>query len=347
MAKIIKLTPEIIEETRKSFEEALLKAKLSDGKISFTKSFGTVQRKATVYFTEIAWQKMQTLIREFDKEVAWHGLAYRGEDPTKDEYTITDILVYPQEVTGATVTSDQEKYQSWLMEHDDEVFNNIRMQGHSHVNMSVTPSSVDLALYEKILEQLDDTMFYIFLIYNKSGSKTYMIYDMAKNVLFETADVTVEIIGDDTGLTSFLKDAKEKVKNRVYQYPSYSGGQTAPGYSGGAVGSRYYPQPVGTSPKPATAAPVSNAPKVAAAPTVTAKSEERPGSKKNGFQSGKSGKRKGKRRKGGTGVIGGKSAASTGKKSSFEEEYEGFDDDDLDGPFGFRENGYFGNGFWR
>lgn len=216
MAKIIKITPECIDEIRKEFEATLSGAKMSDGKISFTRSFGAIKREATVYYSELAWLKMQTLIREFDKEVAWHGLAYRGEDPTKDEYIIRDILVYPQEVAAATVNTDQEKYQSWLMSHDDEVFNNIRMQGHSHVNMGVTPSGVDTSLYDRILEQLDDTMFYIFLIYNKRGDKTYKIYDLAKNVLFETADVTVKILDDGTGIEKFLREAKEMVKDKAY-----------------------------------------------------------------------------------------------------------------------------------
>ena len=221
MAKIIKLTPEYLEEVRRDFEESLNNIKLADGKISFTKTLGDVNRKATVYFTETAWDKMQALIREFDKEVAWHGVAYRGDDPEKDEYKITDILVYPQEVTGATVTTDQVKYQDWLMDHDDDVFNNIRMQGHSHVNMGVTPSSVDNTLYERFLSQLDDTMFYIFLIYNKRGEKTYKIYDLAKNTLFETADVTVKIIGNGFDMDEFMKEAKAKVTTRVYQPTSY------------------------------------------------------------------------------------------------------------------------------
>lgn len=220
MAKIIKLTPDILDGVRKDFEEILKNTRLADGKISFSKSFASIQRKATVYFTEIAWLKMQTLIREFDKEVAWHGLAYRCDDETKDEYIIKDILVYPQEVTGSTVNTDQQKYQSWLMAHDDEVFNNIRMQGHSHVNLGVTPSGVDLSLYERILDQLDDSMFYIFLIYNKRGEKTYMIYDMAKNIMFETSDVTVKIIDDGSGLSKFLEDAKSKVQNRTYSAAS-------------------------------------------------------------------------------------------------------------------------------
>lgn len=218
MSKIIKMTPEHIEECKRDFEEVLRNAKLSDGRISFSKSFSSIDRKARLLFTEIAWLKMQTLIREFNNEVAWHGIAMRGDD---DDYIISDILVYPQEVTGATVTTDQEKYQMWLMGHDDDVFNNIRMQGHSHVNMQVTPSGVDTSLYDRILEQLDDTMFYIFLIYNKRGDKTIKIYDMAKNVMFDTPDVTVAIMDDGTGTEKFLRDAKEMVKTKVYATPAY------------------------------------------------------------------------------------------------------------------------------
>ena len=226
MAKLIKIGPECLEEVRKEFEESLKNLKLSDGKISFTKTLGTIQSRADLNFTDIAWQKMQALVREFDKEVAWHGIAFRDEDPDKNAYTITDIIVYPQEVTGATVTTDQTKYQTWLMDHDDDVFNNIRMQGHSHVNMSVSPSGVDTSLYERILNQLDDTMFYIFLIWNKRGEKTVKIYDLAKNILFETSDVDVHILGNGFDMNAFLTDAREKVQTKpvTVTQGNYGGG---------------------------------------------------------------------------------------------------------------------------
>lgn len=215
MSKIIKMTAQNLDELRKDFEEALKGVKLSDGKINFTKTFGNIQRKATLYFTELAYLKMLTLVREFDKEVAWHGIAKR-HDTEEDAYIISDILVYPQEVTGATVNTDQEKYQMWLMSHEDDVFDNIRMQGHSHVNMGTTPSTVDTSLYERLLDQLDDTMFYIFLIWNKRNEKTIKIYDLAKNVLFETADVTVSLMEDGTGMEKFLSTAKEMVQDKKY-----------------------------------------------------------------------------------------------------------------------------------
>lgn len=250
MAKLIKLTPEIIEETQKEFSE-YLKDKITDGRVSFSKTINVIQRKATVSFVEIAWRKFQALVKDFDKEVAWHGVAYRNKDLTVDEYYITDILVYPQEVTGATVTTDQNKYQNWLMSHDDEIFNNIRMQGHSHVNMGVTPSAVDNTLYESILSQLDDTMFYIFMIWNKKGDKTCKIYDLAKNILFDTADceikiistapadVTIEGVSEDEKKSmleylndyryektckQFVEDAKKLVTTKTYATTSYTKG---------------------------------------------------------------------------------------------------------------------------
>ena len=193
MAKLIKLTDDIIAQIKLEFD-TYIRDKISDGKINFQKNIGTVKRKATVYFTELAYRKFQALVDGFNNEVAWHGLAYRGKDESKDEYYITDILVYPQEVTGATVTTDQKKYQDWLMSQDDDTFNNVRMQGHSHVNMGVSPSGVDENLYESILAQLDDNMFYIFQIWNKKGDKTCKIYDLKKNIMFDTADCEIKIL---------------------------------------------------------------------------------------------------------------------------------------------------------
>lgn len=223
MSKYIRIPSKTIAEIKAAFDEALRSINPSDGKINFTKTFDSVKEKATLYFTEIAYLKMIALVREFNSEIAWHGIAKRCDDE-ENAYIISDILVYPQEVTGATVTTDQQKYQMWLMNHDDEVFNNIRMQGHSHVNMGVTPSAVDTTLYEKIREQLDDTMFYIFLIWNKEGDKTIKIYDNAKNILFETADVTVKIREDGTGMGKFLREAKEMVQEKKYTTPKVVAG---------------------------------------------------------------------------------------------------------------------------
>ena len=59
--------------------------------------------KATLVIENVAWQKICALVDQCDKEVAWHGIVRKENNV----YTITDVLVFPQEVTGATVTSDE------------------------------------------------------------------------------------------------------------------------------------------------------------------------------------------------------------------------------------------------
>lgn len=247
MSKIIRLTQEHLQEIYKEFSEQIQSAKLTDGKISYTKSLGTIDRKATLIFTELAWVKMQTLVREFDKEVAWHGIAKRGDDPEKDEYIVSDIMVYPQEVTASTVNTDQEKYTEWLYKFDDDTFNNIRFQGHSHVNMSTSPSGVDITHQTEILSMLSNDMFYIFVIWNKKGDKTIKIYDMQKNVLFETSDVTVKI-GIDNDMDEFLKEAKGMVKDKPIK--SFSTSKTSSYFGGdypyGGYYSSLYDEPYGS-----------------------------------------------------------------------------------------------------
>lgn len=246
MAKYIKMTPELQAECRAAFiaqlDHVLTTNKFSDGKLSFSKSFGSVSRKASVYLTEEAWIKITALLREFNKEVAWHATAYRIPGD-KDEYLIKDILVYPQTVTAATVEMDEEKYAQWLIDNiDDERFDNIRCQMHSHVNMGVFASGTDIQHQEEILEQLGDEDFYIFMIWNKSLSVYIRIFDMQKNIVFETADCSWAVLDNAIGLNKFIADAKKIVEERASAV--YAGGQHWSGksyYGGQNYGGPYNP----------------------------------------------------------------------------------------------------------
>ncbi len=223
MSKYIKLTDEVKTSIIDEFARTIGLIKMSDGKVVFSKTLNDIGEKATLYYTEEAWMKSKLLIAMNDKEIAWHSLAKRGEDPTKHEYIIYDVLVYPQEVTGTTVTTDQVRYQTWLYEQPDEVFNNIRAQCHSHVNMGVSPSGVDTSLYERILNQLSDEDFYIFTIGNKKGDLTVIIYDMGKNILFETKDVSIDVIEDGSGIFAFFKTVSDAVVTKPAQKYTYAG----------------------------------------------------------------------------------------------------------------------------
>lgn len=228
MSRIIKLTPEMIQAAQAEFGEQLAKCTPADGKFQYTKTFEEKGEKAVLYYTQLAWIKMTALIEAFNcKEVAWHGVARRvdGED---NAYVVSDIVVYPQTVGSATVEMDEASYAKWLIANDgDERFDSLRFQGHSHVDMGVSPSGTDIDHQNKILALLGPDDFYIFAIYNKSLSRAIRIYDLRQNRMFDTADVTVKIIWD-FDFDGFMAESKSMVQEKTY--PSYSGHT---GYSGG------------------------------------------------------------------------------------------------------------------
>ena len=210
--KPVKLTEDMVEILKIEFADYLTN-KVNDGKIAFSKTISQPVKaeKAYVNFTAAAFAKMTMLIQYYSSEVAWHGVVHRSE--TEDNvFTIEDILVYPQVVTGTTVKTDQIPYQTWLYEHDDDIFNNIRMQGHSHPNFSTSPSTTDLAHQGDILKQMCDDDYYIFMIWNKKFERTITIYDMKNNTLYENADIVVKIGEEGLNLDAFIQGTKEMVK---------------------------------------------------------------------------------------------------------------------------------------
>lgn len=236
MSKPIKLTEELKKSAVAEFAEQLSKLKMADGKISYNKNFTYGEdEKAKILFTPMAYSKMIALIMSYDSEVAWHGVGHRVEGST---FLITDILVYPQTVTGGNVEMDTEEYANWIIKNiEDDRFNHIIMQGHSHVNFSTNPSPVDTKHQEDILSQLTDDMYYIFIIWNKKLETFAKIYDLENNTLYENKDVSYGIEGDDTSLSEFIADSKKLVVTKTATTPSYYGGAYGgSGYNGGSTG---------------------------------------------------------------------------------------------------------------
>ena len=189
MAAPILITDAMKRKIRDEFTKQLSELKTSAGVFNYSKSFRYDKASAVLWLTSLAYSKTVALVTTFSDEVAWHGTAVRK---SKNEFIVEDIFVYPQEVTGGTVTTDQDLYTQWLYEFDDETFNGIRMQGHSHVNMGVSPSGIDDRHRDKILQQLEGDMFYVFMIWNKSLNVYTLIYDMANNILYEDDDIDVQ-----------------------------------------------------------------------------------------------------------------------------------------------------------
>lgn len=170
-------------------------------------------KKPHVVFTSPAWLKMKQLVMEATTEIGWQGVVIRQDN----FFLIKDILVYPQTVTGATVTTDEIDYSKWLMGLDDHTFAGLRMQGHSHVNMHTSPSGVDENFYNNILQTLQKDEYYIFMILNKRDDIFIQIYDYAQNIIFEKADIVLSVKCKDGTISSWAKkQIAEHVKTHSY-----------------------------------------------------------------------------------------------------------------------------------
>ena len=207
MAKTITITKELIEQYVEKLNESIGKS------IDYApqlKAFDT-DKKTHVTFSHTAAVKMLTLLFSCKGEVGWHGTVERRDYG----FFIKNIYIYPQFVTGATVTTDDDEYNKWLLSLDDEEFNTMRFHGHSHVNMAVSPSTTDMNHRKDILGRLRQDDFYIFMIINKNLDWTVSIYDMENNVEYSNADISVSIF---EGFDAFATDVQNKVREKKYEY---------------------------------------------------------------------------------------------------------------------------------
>lgn len=221
--KPIKITEQNKEELLAQFKKYLNDAKLSDNTISFSTKLleNTVNaEKATIKISTKAYVKMLLYIRDTQTEIAWHGIVHKNNN----EYFISDVFLYPQKLSAATVNTDQAKYNEWIENLDDETYNHLKFQGHSHVNFGATPSGTDFAFYDSILQVLTKSDFYIFMIMNKSGSCTFLIYDLAQNIIYENNDINL-ILGDENeNIFNTIELEKEYYCEKpVYQNTTYAG----------------------------------------------------------------------------------------------------------------------------
>ena len=225
MSRLIKLTENEKEEIAKSVLDAVFKAKSLDGKIEVSAKLPEIERTAHIFFTAAAYAKMVSLIMVSDKEVGWYCTAERYGELNDDIYIIDDVLVFPQEVTGVTVDSDDEARVEWFDSLPVEVLTKIKCDCHSHVNMSTGPSGTDVKDMESVLKNLGEDQYRIFMIWNKKLEFSCRIYDMEKNICFETKDVMVDVI--DVRINEFLSTAKAMVRNKVSSPVKYTGATAA------------------------------------------------------------------------------------------------------------------------
>lgn len=206
--KFIKYTEEAIETLAQQAYEDMKKKLKTDAVACHDRGKGKpAEVTPTIIFEPDAWEKAQALVELCDKEIAWHGIVERNSETS---FTIKDVVVPPQTVTGTSVESDSNEWVLWASQLSFDEFNNMRCHMHSHVNMNVFSSGVDDDYQKDMVTKNGDLDYYLFLIFNKKGEVFARIYDVQKNIMYE--DEEIEVIG----YANEAKDwAQEQIANQV------------------------------------------------------------------------------------------------------------------------------------
>jgi hypothetical protein len=130
-----------------------------------------------------ALHKMFQYVDGCADEIGWLGTAYRDGK----EITINDVYLFEQEVHATTTEITPEGLSNFAMELMNQpdgvdIWNNMKVWGHSHVNMGITPSGQDDLQMQTFQEGGHD--WFIRLIANKKGELKVDLYDYTTGVIY-------------------------------------------------------------------------------------------------------------------------------------------------------------------
>lgn len=163
-----------------------------------------------------AFMKMQTLVMGYDKEVGWYGTA---KNIGENEYRIEDILIFPQYTSSCFIddeNGDPLESTRWLESLSDDEYNNRRFHGHSHVNMTVSPSGTDNAFFKRFSDSNSAVgSFTIDLIINKSMQMHWWVMT-EDGTEYKNKDINV-MLEIEEGVTNieYYESTKAYVKDLV------------------------------------------------------------------------------------------------------------------------------------
>jgi hypothetical protein len=194
---------------------------IDDLKKEYTKIPKNV-KKPIIQVTASAYVRMLELVNQSSVECSWHGLVKR--DKETNTYFIYDILVFPQINSATSTTTDEKEFAEWQMKLISDLsfpIEELRLHGHSHVNMNVFSSGIDDRYQKDLITKVEDGDYYIFFIMNKKMELCIFLYDFKQQIMFEKNDidfqiVTVDYIGNELTATEDLRKwAKEELKEKA------------------------------------------------------------------------------------------------------------------------------------
>lgn len=213
---------ELMNEMIQKFAVALddYEFNINETKFSYEKNFSVkATDKIVIRFTPQAYLRCLEMVKSYSSEIGWYGLIRKIGNLT---YQVYDIIVCNQKVSGGRVITDDEDMIEFYETLTDDQAEHLHFQAHSHVNMSTSPSSVDLENQASTVKNMGGKGFYLFQIWNKNLDINSFMYDLDNNVFYDRNDIEVVIDDDEFGsITGFISSLKDKVASMTYTQNAY------------------------------------------------------------------------------------------------------------------------------
>jgi len=176
-----------------------------------------------IFVSKVAFSKMWHYVDIASEEVSWLGTVGKiGND-----FLIKDVYLLEQEVSSAQTIITEDglaDFGNKILQLQDgiDIYNNIRFWGHSHVNMSTSPSGQDenqMDLFES-----SDNNFFIRGILNKNGRMEFTLYFYDTGLKIVDLEWSVYDPIDHSLRDIIQEEFDEKVKKQVYVGYNPTGG---------------------------------------------------------------------------------------------------------------------------
>lgn len=159
-------------------------------------NFGKAENEIAIYvsgiptlqFTPEVMAEMSIYIEECDVEIGWLGNIVKVDDKT---YLCDELYLPDQDVGAATTEIQPEDLVKLAMQLDDDTkLETMKLWGHSHAEMSVSPSGQD----DKQIGVFRDSGLDVFfrIIANKRGDLDITFYDFKRNIEIQHLDFSVK-----------------------------------------------------------------------------------------------------------------------------------------------------------
>jgi len=154
---------------------------------------------------------MKSYIANCTDEIGWLGIAVEHNRAIH----IEDVLLFDQEVAATTteITTDAlSTFGESLMKLDNgiEIWNNLKVWGHSHVNMAPTPSAQDndqMNIFSKCGQE-----WFIRIIANKKNEMKLDLYDFVQGIVYFDLPWTEKYTEQELVIYKQMSELNNKIK---------------------------------------------------------------------------------------------------------------------------------------